>query len=267
MKSNVTQQRVPVPGDAGHWVHVVESPRHVRVIFNGETIADSKHAKLVREAEVLPVYYFPQEDVRTELLSPSQRRTNCPYKGEASYWSIAQGGKQAENASWSYQDHCPRQRQSAITLPSTGTEWTIGWRKMKRFLYMRAIRTNGSTFYPAHGTLESLSMDNSWRRLAGPGLFSKSITRCVITSRKRTYGWIYWFQARPNRVALIKDRQITGQLNWVSSNLKTWYGATWNRSLNVRKLKDCSASFTSAAPTSSLTARKSHGRRQNGRAS
>ena len=75
MKSNVTQQRVPVTGDAGHWVHVSESPRHVRVIYNDETIADSKHAKLVRETEVLPVYYFPQEDVRTELLSPSQRRS------------------------------------------------------------------------------------------------------------------------------------------------------------------------------------------------
>ena len=54
MKSNVTQQRVPVTGDGGHWVHVSESPRHVRVIYNGQTIADSKHAKLVREAEVLP---------------------------------------------------------------------------------------------------------------------------------------------------------------------------------------------------------------------
>ena len=59
MQSNVTQQRVPIHGDAGHWVHVSESPRHVRVFFGGVAIADSKHAKLVREAEVLPAYYFP----------------------------------------------------------------------------------------------------------------------------------------------------------------------------------------------------------------
>ena len=46
MQSNVTQQRVPIHGDPGHWIHVSESPRHVRVFFGGETIADSKRAKL-----------------------------------------------------------------------------------------------------------------------------------------------------------------------------------------------------------------------------
>jgi uncharacterized protein (DUF427 family) len=58
MQSNVIQQRVPVHGDGGHWIHVSESPRHVRVFFGGEIIADSKRVKLVREAEILPAYYF-----------------------------------------------------------------------------------------------------------------------------------------------------------------------------------------------------------------
>ena len=88
MQSNVTQQRVPIHGDPGHWVHVSESPRHVRVMFGGETIADSKRAKLLREAEILPAYYFPKEDVRTDLFVPSQNKSECPIKGEASYWSI-----------------------------------------------------------------------------------------------------------------------------------------------------------------------------------
>ena len=60
MQSNVTQQRVPIHGDPGHWVHVSDSPRHVRVLFGGETIADSKRVKLLREAEILPAYYFPE---------------------------------------------------------------------------------------------------------------------------------------------------------------------------------------------------------------
>jgi uncharacterized protein (DUF427 family) len=127
MKSNVTQQRVPVPGDAGHWVHVSESPRHVRVIYNGEPIADSKHAKLVREAEVLPVYYFPREDVRTDLLIPSRRTSECPYKGEACYWSIAQGGKQAENASWSYQAPLP-------AADAIRSHFAFEWNKMDHWL-------------------------------------------------------------------------------------------------------------------------------------
>ncbi len=60
MQSNITQERVPIHGDAGYWLHISQSPRHVRVFFGGEVIANSKRAKLVREAEVLPAYYFPR---------------------------------------------------------------------------------------------------------------------------------------------------------------------------------------------------------------
>src|SRR6185503_9280671 len=102
MQSSVTQQRVPVHGDPGHWVHVSDSPRHVRVLFGGETIADSKRVKLVREAEVLPAYYFPKDDVRTDLLVPSRQTSRCTVKGEASYWSVQVGECRGENAVWSY---------------------------------------------------------------------------------------------------------------------------------------------------------------------
>ena len=91
MNSNVIQRRVPVASDPGHWVHVSESPRHVRVIFNGEIIADSKQAKLVRESEVLPIYYFPPADVGANFFTATQYKTACPYKGEASYWTIEVG--------------------------------------------------------------------------------------------------------------------------------------------------------------------------------
>jgi len=97
-----TQERVPVYSDPGHWVHVSDSPRHVRVMFGGETIADSKRVKLVREAEVLPVYYFPKDDVRADLFVRSQQKSRCPVKGAASYWSVRVGEQVAENAVWSY---------------------------------------------------------------------------------------------------------------------------------------------------------------------
>src|SRR3970282_1486597 len=102
MQSNVIQQRVPVYSDPGHWVHVSDSPRHVRVFFGGEAVADSKRVKLVREAEVLPVYYFPRDDVRADLFVPSPHKSRCPVKGEASYWSVRVGRQVAENAVWSY---------------------------------------------------------------------------------------------------------------------------------------------------------------------
>lgn len=102
MQSNITQERVPIHGDPGHWLHISQSPRHVRVFFGGQVIADSKRAKLVREAEVLPAYYFPKVDVRTDLLVPSRHKSRCPVKGEASYWSARAGDKNAENSVWSY---------------------------------------------------------------------------------------------------------------------------------------------------------------------
>src|ERR1043165_5360202 len=102
MQSNVIQQRVPVSSDPGHWIHITDSPRNVRVIFGGETIADSKRVKLLRESDVLPVYYFPAEDVRRDLLIDTRHKADCRYKGEASYWSARSDRKIAENAVWSY---------------------------------------------------------------------------------------------------------------------------------------------------------------------
>jgi uncharacterized protein (DUF427 family) len=101
------EPRVPVHGDPGHWIHVSDSPRNVRVIFGGETLADSKRVRLLREDGALPVYYFPQEDVRQDFMVASARKTHCPYKGEASYWSLKVADKTAENAVWSYRDPLP----------------------------------------------------------------------------------------------------------------------------------------------------------------
>jgi uncharacterized protein (DUF427 family) len=90
-----------------HRIAVELSPRWVRVKFNGETIADSKRAVLLRESNHLPVYYFPPEDVRQDLLEPTDLHTRCPYKGEASYWSVRVGDRVAENAMWGYGDPLP----------------------------------------------------------------------------------------------------------------------------------------------------------------
>jgi len=78
------------------------SPRRVRIRFNGEIIVDSTHAHLLFETRHLPVYYFPQADIRMDLLTATPHQTFCPYKGDASYWSVTVGGKTAENAAWAY---------------------------------------------------------------------------------------------------------------------------------------------------------------------
>lgn len=90
-----------------HTIDVEVSPRWVRVRLNGETVADSKRVKMLREAGHLPVYYFPREDVRMDLMEPTDRHSQCPYKGDASYWTIRVGDRVAENAVWSYVDPFP----------------------------------------------------------------------------------------------------------------------------------------------------------------
>jgi len=79
------EPRVPVHGDPGHWIHISKSPRNVRIVLGGKTLADSKHVKLLREDGILPVYYFPASNVLTDLMIPSDKKTECPYKGETSY--------------------------------------------------------------------------------------------------------------------------------------------------------------------------------------
>ena len=69
-----------------HTLYFEDSPRRVGVMFNGETIADSKRGKLLHETGHLPISYFPEDDVRMDLLEESEHTTHCPFKGDASYW-------------------------------------------------------------------------------------------------------------------------------------------------------------------------------------
>lgn len=85
-----------------HTLYLQESPKRVRASLNGETVVDSRRAKLLHETEHLPVYYFPEEDVRTDLLVESTHTTHCPFKGDASYWSVKVGDAVAEDVVWGY---------------------------------------------------------------------------------------------------------------------------------------------------------------------
>lgn len=90
-----------------HVLYFEASPRRVRVVVAGETVAESSRAKLLHETGLMPVYYLPEEDVRTELLEATDHTTRCPFKGDASYWSVRVGDDERENAVWSYPDPLP----------------------------------------------------------------------------------------------------------------------------------------------------------------
>jgi uncharacterized protein (DUF427 family) len=81
------------------------------VAVGGETIVDTTRALSLKEASYPAVFYVPRADARMDLLSKTAHSTHCPYKGDASYYSISAGGKQAENAVWSYETPFPAMAQ------------------------------------------------------------------------------------------------------------------------------------------------------------
>ena len=87
-----------------HKVELTKSEKHVRVIFNGEVVADSRRAIIVDESGYRPVYYFPREDARMNYMQRSDQHTYCPFKGEASYYTIAVEERKEENAVWTYEE-------------------------------------------------------------------------------------------------------------------------------------------------------------------
>src|ERR671920_1400527 len=115
-----------VEAPSNHVLFFEDSPRRVRVVLGGETVADSRRIKLMHETRYLPVYYFPEEDVRMDLLEATDHTTRCPFKGDASYWSVRVGEKVAENAVWSY----PEPIEFA---PPIAGYLAFYWRKMEHW--------------------------------------------------------------------------------------------------------------------------------------
>ena len=91
-----------------HVLYVEASPRRVRVVLGGVTVADSASVLLLHPPGRTPTYLFPKEHVRTELLEPTgdSRRANDPAMGEVTYWTVRAGDRRAQDAAYSY-EHPP----------------------------------------------------------------------------------------------------------------------------------------------------------------
>jgi uncharacterized protein (DUF427 family) len=90
-----------------HPITIARNARRVRVSFAGKVIADSTRALTLNEAGYRPVHYIPRADSDMSALEASAHRTYCPYKGDASYFTINAGGRSAANAVWSYEQPFP----------------------------------------------------------------------------------------------------------------------------------------------------------------
>ncbi|HVG50773.1 MAG TPA: DUF427 domain-containing protein [Xanthobacteraceae bacterium] len=91
-------------GTPDHPITVTPNPNRVKVTFGGKVVADTNKALNLQEAKYPAVVYVPRADVDMNLLSKTAHSTHCPYKGDASYYSIKADGKTSENAIWSYEN-------------------------------------------------------------------------------------------------------------------------------------------------------------------
>ena len=85
-----------------HPITVTPNPGRVVVTVAGRVVADTRNALTLQESTYPAVLYIPFEDVDASLLEPTSTESYCPFKGEASYYSIPAGGDRAVDAVWQY---------------------------------------------------------------------------------------------------------------------------------------------------------------------
>ena len=90
-----------------HVLYLHPLDRRIRGVVGGETVVDTRRAGMLHETGLLPQWYLPLSDVRQDLLVPSATVTHCPFKGDASYYSLRVGDRLVEDAVWHYPDPLP----------------------------------------------------------------------------------------------------------------------------------------------------------------
>ena len=103
-------REIELPGP-DHQISIAPSTDRVLVRSGETTIADSQSTLVLHESNHAPVRYIPLADVDRSLLRPSDLTTYCPYKGDASYYSIPSGGTKSVNAVWTYENPYPAVEQ------------------------------------------------------------------------------------------------------------------------------------------------------------
>jgi uncharacterized protein (DUF427 family) len=104
MKPNTIR---PQPGQESVWDYprpaiLQDTNKHIKVIFNGILLAETTKAKRVLETSHPPSYYIPAEDIKTEYLIATSRKSVCEWKGISEYYDISLGDKYVNNAAWRY---------------------------------------------------------------------------------------------------------------------------------------------------------------------
>jgi uncharacterized protein (DUF427 family) len=134
------------PRDPHKRVDVLDSSRPVQVVVRGEVVAETRRARFLFETRLPTRYYIPREDVRMDLLTPSDTSSRCPYKGKARYYTVKINGELFPDLVWSYPDpipECPKIkgylcffnervdeiRVDGVAVPRPLTPWSKDWKE------------------------------------------------------------------------------------------------------------------------------------------
>ena len=90
-----------------HPIAITANPKRMRVSFADQVIADTRRALTLKETTYPAVQYILRADVAMDLLKPTTHASHCPYKGDASYFSLDVDGRRSTNAVWSYEQPYP----------------------------------------------------------------------------------------------------------------------------------------------------------------
>jgi uncharacterized protein (DUF427 family) len=101
------------PRDPHTRVDILASSRHVQIVVDGVTVADSHQPHILFETGLPPRFYLPLSDIRLDLLTPSSTESHCPYKGAANYWSLEVDGHRHEDFVWIYRAPLPESQKIA----------------------------------------------------------------------------------------------------------------------------------------------------------
>lgn len=99
----MTAQVVETGMVSGHTISIVPARAHVEVRLGGQLLAATDRAVKLDETGLPTRYYLPRDDVRMDLLKGTTFHTTCPFKGEASYWSVDIDGETHDGVVWSYE--------------------------------------------------------------------------------------------------------------------------------------------------------------------
>jgi uncharacterized protein (DUF427 family) len=103
----------PGPGQESVWDYprpprLEDSNRHIQIVVNGKTIANTQKAKRILETSHPPVYYIPPTDILMDVLRPAAGQSWCEWKGQASYYDVFVGDRTIPRGAWFYPQPSPR---------------------------------------------------------------------------------------------------------------------------------------------------------------